>query len=152
MAGSGSRVDPLASSSFWLSFGDKRVLSFQEVSGIKDETEVQELLQTGQGGQKIKIKSLGAQRQKSGKITAKYAALRDDPLRLWRQEVKDGHLDTARRNFSIVLYDHLDVEVARYNFENGWISSYAISNLTAKGTDFVTITVEIEYENMRFGL
>lgn len=146
MAVGGNRVDPIGSNSFWLEFGNQRVASFQEISGLEDETEVREISLSGKNGKEVGNKTQGAAALKTGKITAKYAALKNDPVWTWRQEVVTGQVQKARRNISIVLYTIGDIEAMRFSFLNCWPSKYAFSTLSAKSNETLTVTVTIEHE------
>jgi phage tail-like protein len=146
MAVGGHRIDPLGVNSFWLEFGNQKVATFQEISGLEDETEVRELSQSGKDGREVGIKTQGAAALKTGKITAKYAALKNDPVWTWRQEVVMGQIEKARRHISIVLYTIGDIEAMRFNFLNCWPSKYAFSTLSAKSNETLTVTVTIEHE------
>jgi phage tail-like protein len=146
----GTRVDPLPANSFWLEMGKdhEKVTTFQEVSGLESETEVRELLQSGQNGKAVIIKSQGAQTLKPGKITAKYAAFKGDPILKWRQKVVDGKMNDARVDCSIVVYSVEDEEILRFNLKNCWPSKYAWSSLSAKSNEPLQITVTIEHEGL----
>jgi phage tail-like protein len=85
---------------------------------------------------------------KAGRITGKYAAFKDDPILKWRQEVVDGHMDTARRNVSIVVYGVDKKEVMRFNLRNAWPSKYSWSSVGAKSNEALEVTVVIEHDGM----
>jgi phage tail-like protein len=150
MAGAGGqRIDPIGVSSFWMEWGHDQIATFQEVSGIESETEVRELIQSGKDGKIVVIKTQGAAPLKTGKITAKYAAVKDDVIAKWREQVIAGKIEAARKNISIVLYDIRDIEQLRFEFLQAWPSKYSYSNFSAKGNDNVTITVVIEHEGIK---
>jgi phage tail-like protein len=67
----------------------------------------------------------------------------DNSLELWkwRQQVIDGDIDKARRNGSIVAYNSMGTEVARWNFTNGWPKQW-------KGSDFDAGSNEIQQETV----
>lgn len=145
-------TDMIGASSFSLSMdGEEKVASFKEVSGIENETEVRELVQSTKDGKLVQTKSQGAAYYKMGKITAKYAAFKGDPILVWRQNVIDGKMEAARKNISIVVYGIDDKEVMRFNFKNAWPSKYAWANLSAKSNEALEITVTIEHEGMTMG-
>lgn len=141
----------LNASSFVLIMDDNKVASFQEVSGMESETDVIELMQSTKDGKKVIIKSQGATTLKAGKITAKYAAFKDDQVLKWRQDVIDGNMAKARRNCSIVVYSADDKEVFRFNLLNAWPSKYSWSSLSAKSNEPLQITVVIEHEQLTIG-
>jgi len=128
-----------------------KLATFKEVSGLEFETEVHEQTQATKDGKTVIIKSQGAQIQKPGKITAKYAASQDDPILKWRQEVIDGNMSKARRNASIIVYDVEDKETFRFNLFNAWPSKFSWSTLSAKSTEGMQITVTFEHEGMSMG-
>lgn len=145
----GNRITPWGSNSFWLEMGREQVASFQEVTGLEDETEVRELQQSGQKGQVIIIKTQGASPLKAGTVTAKYAAFKDDPIRKWRDQVIAGKTEDAKKDISIVIYDIENAEVARFNFANAWPFKLAYSSLSSKSNEPITVTVSIAHEGMR---
>lgn len=141
----------IGANSFYMSWNDEKVASFQEVSGLEQETEVRELMQSTKDGKAVIIKSQGATTLKPGKITAKYAAFKDDPILKWRQQVVDGKMSEARRNVSIIVYDPENKEVMRWNCLNSWPSKYAWSTLSAKSNEPLQVTVTIEHEGLTVG-
>jgi len=138
----------IGASSFVMVWDDTKVASFKEVSGMESETEVRELMQSTKDGKVVIIKSQGATPLKPGKITAKYAAFKEDPILKWRQQVVDGKMAEARKNISVVVYDPMDKEVMRLNFLNAWPSKYAWSSLSAKSNEALEVTLTIEHEGM----
>ena len=69
-------------------------------------------------------------------------------IRDWRKEVVTGKYDKYRRNGSIVLYDGELTEQARWNFVNGWPSSYSLSELTAGSSSAMTESITIVHEGL----
>ncbi|MBN9386629.1 MAG: phage tail protein [Chloroflexi bacterium] len=128
--------------------GGIQVSAIQEVSGLDIETDVAELVQSTKDGKVVTIKTPGATPVKTGKITLKYVAFKDDPILKWRTDVIQGKMATARQNISIVLYNLLYEEEMRFNFKNAWPSKRSFSNFTSKGNDPVTITLTIEHEGV----
>lgn len=144
----GHSAELIGASSFWLEWGSEKVASFQEVSGLENETEVRELIQSTKGGQAVIIKSQGASPIKAGKLTAKYAAFKSDPVMEWRKDVIDGNMAKARRNISIVVYGVDNKEIMRWNAKNAWPSKYTWSTLSAKSNEPLQVTVTIEHEGL----
>jgi phage tail-like protein len=148
MPGVSLKVNPLISNRFFLDLGDLGIVALQEVSGLDIETDVAELIQMAASGKMVPIKTMGATPVKSGKITLKYVAFKDDPGIKWRTFVIKGDMVSARKNISVVLYNLQYEEELRFNFKNAWPSKRAFSNFTAKGNDPVTITLTIEHEGV----
>jgi len=141
----------IGASSFALIMDQAAVASFKEVGGLEMETEVRETMQSTADGKVVIIKSQGATPLKPGKLTAKYAAFKGDPLLAWRQKVIDGKMSDARKDISVAIFGVDNVEVMRFNFHNAWPSKYAWSTLTAKSNEPLEITVTIEHEGMSLG-
>lgn len=138
----------IGASSFYLDLRKGAQISLKECSGLEQETEVRELMQTTKDGKVVIIKSQGATPVKPGKITIKYAAYKADPVLEWRQEVVDGKMDAARRDIHIVIYGVDNKEIMRFTCKNSWPSKYAWSTLSAKSNEALEVTVTIDHEGM----
>jgi phage tail-like protein len=112
--------DPLVAFNFAIEVQDQVTGYFTEVSGLGSETEVAEHLVVGKTGQQVVKKVPG--RLKWQDITLKRGITSNMDIWDWRKMVEEGNVTEARRNGSIVMYDQMGNEVARWNFENGWPS------------------------------
>lgn len=121
--------DSLAAQRFSIEIDGVSIMQFQEISGTASELEVIELKENDIKGKPIIKKMIGA--YKPPTITLKRAANASMDLWNWHKAGLDGKLSGARRNGSIVQYDFGYVEVARYNFRNGWVSKLTLSGLKA---------------------
>ena len=141
---SASPLDALVAQYFAVQVEGVQIASFQEVSGITSEIEVVELKANDAFGKPILKKMIGA--KKPPTITLKRAADASNDLWNWHKAALDGDLAGARRNGSIVQFDFMHGEVARYNFYNAWISKYSVTGLKAgdntPSTEEVTIVCE----------
>jgi phage tail-like protein len=140
--------DPIVANRFYLEFGGHQVSSLNEVSGIEDESDVVETNQMAAGGKYVIVKSLGALPLKGGKLTLKYPAFKDDPVKKWYDEIVNQKVASARTNISLILYDYEQAPVLTFEFTAAWPSKYSFSSLTAKGGDAVSVTVTIEHTGM----
>ena len=107
-----------------------------------------ELQQVSKAGRLTYIKTPGANPLKMGKLTIKYAAFKGDPMQEWRQDVIAGHMEKARKDVDLILYDHEAKEVMRFTFKHAWPSKRSFGSLTAKGNDPLTMTVTLEHEGV----
>lgn len=143
------RVDPFIANKFFLKidgYGDLN--SIVEVSAPKMEAEVVELLQSTEKGQQVRIKTLGAQRQKSGKLTVKYATFFGDKCLKWRKDVSDGKMAEARKNMTLFVYKSDGSLGFEINFVNAFPNKLALPTLTTKSNEAMINTLEIEYEEL----
>jgi phage tail-like protein len=138
----------IGASSFFLDLRSGPQISLKEVSGLEQETEVREMQQSTKDGKVVIIKSQGATPIKPGKLTAKYAAYKDDPVLKWRQDVVDGKMNDARRDIHIVVYGVDNKEIMRFTCKNSWPSKVAWSSLSAKSNEAMEVTVTIDHEGM----
>lgn len=115
-----SSEDPLVSFNFAIEVQGQINGFFTEVSGLGSETEVAEHNVVGPGGQEVVRKIPG--RLKWGDITLKRGITSNMDIWEWRKMVEQGKIDSARRNGSIVMYDQMGTEVARWNFQRAWPS------------------------------
>jgi len=103
--------------------------SFQEVSGVVSEVDVVELKYNDTMGMPVIKKMIGA--RKPPTITLKRAADASMDLWNWHKAALDGNQAAARRNGSVVQFDFMHGEVARYNFFNAWVSKLTATGLKA---------------------
>jgi phage tail-like protein len=144
-----SIIDPIIANRFYLDLGKEQVSTLSEVSGIEDETEVVETNQVSKSGKFIVRKIQGAQPLKSGKLTLKYAAFKEDPIKKWYDNIVNQKVKDARLNVSLMLYEiGKDAPTLTFSFKNAWPSKYSFSSFSAKGNEAVTITVTIEHSGM----
>lgn len=119
---------------------------FRECGGLGSESEVVEHLVVNAKGQQIIQKVPG--KAKWTDVTLKKSLDGAKELWNWRKEVVDGEYAKYRRNGSIVIYDSTNKEVARWNFVNGWPSSWKGSDLSSSSDDVATEEVTIAHEGL----
>lgn len=138
--------DFLTTFSFHVELDGVDIGAFKEASGIESETEIIEYKQSTKDGKLVIKKIPGA--MKWADIVLKKNIDASTQLWEWRKEVEDGSIDSARRNGSIVLYDSMHSEVARWNFFEGWPSKWKGADLNA-GEDSVAVEeVTITHEGL----
>ncbi len=106
---------------------------FRECGGLSTENQVIESYQSTKDGKQILKKFPGP--LKFGDISLKRGVTSEMNLWAWRKEVEEGKVEAARKNGSIVLYDQANIEVARWNFVNGWPSKITGPTLNARQRD-----------------
>lgn len=119
---------------------------FKSCSGLGTESEVITVDVVNEKGQTIKQKVPGIHTY--GDITLEASLTDDKFLWEWRKQVLDGKYKEFRRNGSIVVYDSTYAEQARWNFVNGWPSSWSGAELSAGSSDAVTESVTIAHEGI----
>jgi phage tail-like protein len=55
-----------------------------------------------------------------GDVTLKRGVTTNLDFWAWRNEVTNGNIDSARMDGSIIMFDQMGTEVARWNFEKAW--------------------------------
>jgi phage tail-like protein len=143
-----TNYDAVVSNRFYLDLNGHKIDVLQEVSGIEDESDVLELQQATKSGKVVIVKSLGAMPVKGGKLTLKYAAFKEDPIKAWYDMVVNQKINDARTNISLVLYDLESKPTFTFEFANAWPSKYSFGSLTSKGNDPLAVTVTIEHTGM----
>ena len=136
----------LLTARFALEIDSVTVGFFRECSGLGTESEVVEHLVVNAKGQQIIQKLPG--KSKWTDVTLKKSLDGAKDLWEWRKEVLDGSYDKYRRNGSIVVYDSKNTEVARWNFVNGWPSSWKGSDLSSSADEVATEEVTIAHEGL----
>ncbi len=119
---------------------------FRECSGLSTENQVIESYQSTKDGKQILKKYPGP--LKFGDISLKRGVTSEMNLWAWRKQVEDGKVEEARKNGSIVLYDQANIEVARWNFVNGWPSKVTGPSLNASGNEIAVEELTIVHEGL----
>ncbi len=138
--------DLLTTFSFHVELDGVDIGAFKEASGIESKTEIVEYKEATKSGKMIIRKQPGAMSWTD--ITLKRRIDNSTELWDWRREVENGNIDAARRNGSIVLYDSTNTEVARWNFEAGWPSSWKGADLNASSDSIAVEEVSITHEGL----
>jgi phage tail-like protein len=138
------RQDPLVGFHFSLEIQDQVAGYFTECSGIGSENEVIEHKVVNKKGIEVVMKIPG--RLKWGDITLKRGITANMDLWKWRKMVEDGEVKGARKNGSIVMYDQMLQEVARWNFENAWPSKLSGPAPKADGNEIGVEELTIVHE------
>lgn len=141
------REDPLVGFNYGLELGGKAAGFFTECSGIGSESEVIEQKVVDERGNEIVAKIPG--RLKWEDISLKRPVSSEMDLWDWQKEIDDGSVDSARINGSIVMFDQTHAEVARWNFDRGWIKKIGGPQLNADGNEIVLEEVVIAHEGLR---
>lgn len=134
------RNDPYKAFNFRVEIEGIAQAAFAEVSGLTSETAVIEYRVGGEPNTARKLPGL----TKYANLVLRRGITQDLELWNWRQTVVDGN--SERRDGSIILQDDDGIEVARWNFRNGWICKWEGPALDAKANDVAIETIEIAHE------
>ncbi len=138
------------SNSFSLEVDSVSMALFSEVSGLESATDHTEVTQQMKDGKTYITRVPARHVNKPGTLTLKTKSVgATEALWKWRKEVVDGKIEGARRNGSIVIYDHEMAELGRWNFVGGWPSKLSLGSLSAGSNDAVDVELSIEYESMQ---
>jgi phage tail-like protein len=137
--------DLMTAFNFTLEFDGVQMASFQKASGMEAENELIEFREVRNGKSFLRKVPGNA---KYSDITLERAADTSKALWEWRKKVEDGDIDGARRSGSIVLYDSMKSEVARWNFINGWPSKWTGAELDAGANNVATEKIVITHEGL----
>jgi phage tail-like protein len=139
-------TDALAAYTFTIEIDRTEIAQFSEVSGLASEVDVIELKENNALGQ-IEIKKMpGA--LKPPTLTLKRGKNASQELWKWHEAVMQGKLGDARRNGSVVMKSFDGSEVARYNFNNAWVSKISASTLKAGSNEVLMEEVSIVTESL----
>ena len=138
--------DALAAYTFSIEIDRTEIAQFSEVSGLASEVDVIELKENNPLGQIVIKKMPGA--LKPATLTLKRAKNASQELWKWHEAVMQGKLGDARRNGSVVMKSFDGSEVARYNFNNAWVSKISASTLKAGSNEVLMEEVSIVTESI----
>src|SRR6476620_2476564 len=148
-------AEPLISSNFHLELDGTDIGALQEVNGLDLEVDVVEFKALGKKGIQLAEKTMG-QSKKVSELTMKRVATRDnssDDIWKWfgkiqKEGVGDASRKKNRKSGSVVMFGHVMDEIARWNFENGFVSKISTSGLSATTNDPITESITIQCENL----
>lgn len=66
----------------------------------------------------------------------------------WWKQVKDGDVESARRNVAVSLLNEKKEQAARWTFESAWPVRYEVTDLHGDGEETVDEILEIAHEDM----
>lgn len=119
---------------------------FTECSGIGSEHELIEHKVVDEKGRESILKVPG--RLKWQDITLKRGITDNMDIWDWREEVVQGHVDDARHNGSIVMFNQALEEVARWNFVNGWPLKVSGPSMKSDSNEFGIEELVITHEGL----
>ena len=138
--------DLLTTHTFSVEVDGVTVASFKEASGIDSTAEVITYNESTIKGAMIVRKVPGSSSWSD--ITLRRRLDATKALWDWHKQVLDGDIDAARRNGSIVIFDSMQKEVARWNFEAGWPSNWKGADFDAGANDIAVEEVTIAHEGL----
>ena len=139
-------TDALAAYRFAIEVDSVEIAQFSEVSGIASELDVVELKENTSEGKLVIHKMPGA--VKPPTLTLKRAKNASKDLWDWHDAMLKGKVGEARKNGSVVFKDYEDGEVARYNFNNAWVSKITTGTLKAGSNEVLMEEVSIVCEQL----
>jgi phage tail-like protein len=138
--------DPLLGYSFALEVEGTTVGFFTGASGIGSLTEVTEQsINTPASKTGTSVKKLPG-RLRWNEVVLRRGITEDMGLWEWRQQVVDGDIDEARKNFSIIILDESLSPVARWEFVNGWPSKIEAPHAGTGTEDMALESLSLVYE------
>lgn len=138
------REDPLVGFHFAVDIQGQVTGYFTEVSGLGSESEVIEHKVVSETGVEVVMKVPG--RLKWEDITLKRGITSNMDIWTWRKMVENGDVLGARADGSVVMYDQALVEVARWNFQQGWPTKVTGPSVKADGNEIGVEELVIAHE------
>ena len=138
--------DPLIGAHFALDVDGVVSAFFAEASGFDNKTEVVTHQAVDDKGGLILQKLPGLLTYSD--ISLKRGITDDLALWEWRQKVIDGDVAGARANGSVIMYNAANEEMARFNFFNGWPSSWAGPSVKSDDNSVAIEEITITHERL----
>lgn len=127
--------------SFAVNIEGKTLGAFREVSGLDIELEVAEFSE-GTGGARIKVPG----RTKYSNIVLKRGFTGDAQLYNWLTEFSET--PSERWAGDVVMMDHQNNEIAKWNFVNAWPSKVTGPQLNRNSNDVPIESIELVHEGL----
>ncbi|MCH8868254.1 MAG: phage tail protein [Chloroflexi bacterium] len=142
--------NPLIASRFKLDVQGITGGHFTSCSGFANTSEVITHQAVGDEGAPMNQKLPGGLTW--SEITLERGLTGDMSLWVWRQLVIDGLVNDARRDGSIVMLDTQSVEIARWNFTQGWPSAWNGPDVGADNQAVAIESITIAHEGLERAL
>jgi phage tail-like protein len=140
------RQDPAISARFMVKFGSKLEGAFRECTVVSAEHEVAEYKFADEKGKPGYYAVPG--RKKVGRITLKRGLNGDNQCWLWRKEVEDGKIKTARCNGSIFMLDQDGSVLAEFMVMEAWPTKVSGPAPNANSTELAFEECELCFEDL----
>ncbi len=138
--------DPLIGAHFALDIDGVVSAFFKEASGFNNSSEVITHQAVDAKGKSVIQKIPGDLTWDD--ITLRRGITDDKTLWDWRQKVINGKVTDARSNGSIIMYNFAGEEMARFNFVNGWPSSWKGPDVNAEDQAVAIEEITIAHEGL----
>lgn len=141
------REDPTIGFVFGLEVQGQVTAYFTSVSGIGSEHEIVEQKLVDKQGHETVRKLPGRLRWQD--VTLRRGITADKKLWEWRQQVENGQITSARKNFVIIMFDRNYTPAARWEFVNGWPSKITAPVVETGNTTYAFEELVLVHEGMR---
>ena len=138
--------DPLIGARFALDVDGLGVAWFSQASGFNNNHEVVDHKAVDSSGREVIQKIPGGLTWDD--ITLSRGISDSMDLWEWRQKVIDGKVTEARANGSVIMYNQAMEEVVRFNFINGWPSSWKGPDVSAEDNAVAVEEITIAHEGL----
>ena len=139
--------DPMVGAHFEISVGSVTGY-FTEVSGLGSESEVVEHKIIAKGAKELVIRKIPG-RLKWGDITLKRGITKNMDFYEWRKQVEQGHVESARLDGTIIMYDQSMTPVAEWTFTKGWPSKISGPSLKSDDNSIGVEEIVIVHEGIK---
>ncbi|MCH8897873.1 MAG: phage tail protein [Chloroflexi bacterium] len=142
--------DPLIGAHFALDVDGVVSAFFKEASGFNNSSEVVTHQAVDAQGRTVIQKIPGTLTWDD--IILRRGITDDKGLWDWRQKVIDGLVSEARANGSVIMYNSMNEEVARFNFANGWPSGWKGPDVNSEDQSVAIEEITITHEGLERAL
>ena len=139
--------DGIASYHFSVEIDNTEIAQFSELSGITSEIDVIDLKENGFDGKPVIKKLPGSRKPPDDHAQARQERV-DGPLELALRDVPGQGLRRTPQRFGRPVRLRDSVNVARYNFMNGWVSKISMGSAKAGANEVLTEECTIVCEEL----
>lgn len=141
-----SERDPLIGARFALDVQGVVSAFFASASGFNNSSEVITHQAVDAAGKSVVQKIPGDLTWDD--ITLERGITDDLGLWDWRQQVIEGDVAGARKDGSVIMYNQAGEEMSRWNFVNGWPSSWNGPDVSAEDQSVAIESISIAHEGL----
>ena len=139
--------DPLVSAWFGIEMQGAVTGAFRECTGLGSESQLVEYKASAPDG-KFVLKHVPG-RMKYNDVTLKRGITDSMDMWEWRKMVEDGDMASARKNGSIMMFNQMGEEIARWDLTNAWPTKISGPTANAGGNEVGIEEIIITHEGYK---
>lgn len=140
-------LDAALSYGFIVTIDGVQIPSVISVSELRSEVESVQYSEQTSSGKFVNRQLAG--KNKGGEFTVTRGMTDSKTVAQWLTQIVNGDMKSARKTAEVAITDYQGSPIRRFSFQNCWVKSVAMGQLEAGGTNVLTETFTISFDEMK---